>query len=98
MDIVVDGTLVTVATVVLAFLFNQIAARFGLELSQLARKLVVFAVAIGLTGYSAYKGGLPLPPSGDPMELALFLLSSGTVVFKVAQTVYDRIARDVFEA
>ena len=98
MDIIVDGGLVTVATVVLAFLLNQVAARFGLELSELAKKLVVFVAAAALTGYSAYRGGLPLPPAGDPMELALFLVAQAGLVFKVAQTVYDRIARDIFEA
>ena len=98
MDIVVDGTLVTLATVVLAFILNQAAAWAGLELSELAKKLVVFAVAVGLTGFSAYRGGLPVPPSGDPMELAAFLLAGATVVFKTAQPLYDKIWQELIKA
>ena len=98
MDIVVDGTLVTLATVILAFILNQAAAWAGLELSELAKKLVVFAVAVGLTGFSAYRGGLPVPPSGDPMELAAFLLAGATAVFKVAQPVYDKIWQELIKA
>ena len=98
MEIVVNGTLVTAATVILAFILNQVASWAGLELSEFAKKLVVFVVATGLTGYSAYNGGLPIPPSGDPMELALFLLAGSTAVFKVAQPVYDKIWQSLLRA
>ena len=98
MDIVVDGTLVVVATSILAFLLNQVALRFGLELTESQRKLVVFTVAVGLTGYSAYQGGLPLPAAGDPLEFALALVGQAGIVFKSAQVVYDQILRGVFEA
>mgnify|MGYP001560938705 FL=1 len=98
MDIVVDGGLVVAETVILSFILNQAAAWVGLELSALARKLVVFVVAVGLTGYSAYQGGLPVGPSGDPMELAAFLLAGATAVFKVAQPVYDKIWQGLLRA
>ena len=98
MDIVVSGTLVTAVTVILGFILNQGAAWVGLELSALAQKLVVFVVAVGLTGYSAYQGGLPVPPSGDPMELAAFLLAGAAAVFKVAQPVYDKIWQGLLRA
>lgn len=98
MDIVVDGGLVVAATVILSFVLNQAAAWAGLELSELARKLVVFVVAVGLTGYSAYQGGLPVPPSGDPMELAAFLLAGAAAVFKVAQPAYDKIWQGLLRA
>ena len=98
MDIVVNAGLVTVATVFLAFFFNQVATRLGLELSELARKLIVFVVATAITGYSAYSGGLPLPPTGDPMQLVIFLLGAATTVFKASQVVYDKLLKDVFRA
>jgi MFS-type transporter involved in bile tolerance (Atg22 family) len=98
MDIVVNAGLLTVATVFLAFFFNQVATRLGWKLSELARKLIVFVVATAVTGYSAYQGGLPLPPADDPMQLAVFLLSITTSVFKVAQVTYDKLLKDVFEA
>ena len=98
MDIVVDGGLVTVATVILAFILNQATRWAGVELSVLARKLVVFVAAVGVTGYSAYRGGLPIPPAGDPMELVLFLLVGSTAVFKAAQLVYDRIWEKLLSA
>ena len=98
MDIVVGGGLVTAATVILAFILNRAAAWAGLELSVLAKKLVVFAVAVGLTGYSAYSGGLPQFPTEDPMLLATFLLTFASAVFKVAQPVYDTIWTALLEA
>jgi hypothetical protein len=97
MEIVVDGALVTAATVILAFILNQGAAWAGLTLSELAKKLVVFVTAVGLTGYSAYQGGISLP-SGDPMELGVALLAAGTAVFKVAQPVYDQIWKKLIAA
>ena len=98
MDIVVDGTLVTVATVILAFILNQVAAWAGLELSVLAKKLVVFVAAVGLTGYSAYQGGFPLPVGSEPFELGFALLASATAVFKVAQPIYDSIWKKLIAA
>ena len=98
MNIVINGTLVTVVTVVLAFILNQGAAWAGLELSTLAKKLVVFAVATGLTGYTAvHSGGFPLP-TDDPMALATALLAYSTAVFKIAQPVYDQIWTALLEA
>ena len=98
MEIIVDGGAVTVATVILAFILNQAAAWAGIELSELARKLVVFVVAVGLVGYFAYRGGFALPASGDPMELAAYLLAAATTVFKVAQPVYDKIWQGLLRA
>ena len=98
MDIVVDGTLVTAATVILAFILNQVAAWAGLELSVLAKKLVVFVAAVGLTGYSAYQGGFPLPTGSEPFELGFALLASATAVFKVAQPIYDSIWKKLIAA
>ena len=98
MEIVVDGTLVTFATVILAFILNQVAAWAGLELSVLAKKLVVFAAAVGLTGYSAYQGGFPLPVGSEPFELGFALLASATAVFKVAQPIYDSIWKKLIAA
>jgi hypothetical protein len=98
MDIVVSGGLVTAVTVILAFILNQGLKWAGIEISELAKKLVVFVVAVALTGYSAYQGGLPVPPSGDPMELAAFLLAGATTVFKVAQLVYDKLWQGLVKA
>ena len=98
MEIVVNGTLVTVVTVILGFILNQGAAWAGLELSTLAKKLVVFAAAVGLTGYSAYQGGFPLPTGAEPFELAFALLASAAVVFKTAQPIYDLIWQKLIAA
>jgi len=97
MDIVVSGALVTAASVILAFILNQGAAWAGLGLSELAKKLVVFVVAVGLTGYTAYQGGISLP-SGDPMQLSVALLAYATAVFKVAQPLYDKIWQNLLAA
>jgi hypothetical protein len=97
MDIVVDGGLIVLGSVLLAFVFNQGAKLLGLEFSELSKKLIVFSVAVGLTGYSALKGGVTVP-AGDPFETAVFVLGFATSVFKVAQSVYDRLWRPLSEA
>ena len=97
-EIVLNGGLVTVATVILSFLFRQVLVWRGIELSELATKLIVFTVAVGVTVYSAHQGGLPVPPSGDPMELATFLLAMATAEFKVAQELYDRLLKDILSS
>jgi hypothetical protein len=91
MDIVINWSLVTAASVILGFILNQVAAWAGLEISQVAKKGVVFAVALALSGYFAYSGGFDLPdPAADPAVFALALGSIATSAFKVAQQVYDR--------
>ena len=98
MDIVVDGASVTALTVIVAFILNRGAAWAGLELSTLAKKLVVFVAAVGLTGYSAYNGGFESLPFEDPLALASALLAQATVIFKVAQPVYDKIWQGLVRA
>lgn len=98
MDIVVDGGLVTAAVVILSFVINQALVWAGVSVSTLAKKLVVFAVSIGLVGYSAYQGGLSLPVSGDPIALGTALLAYATAVFKVSQPVYDRLWQGLLAA
>ena len=98
MDILVDGSLVVAATVILGFILNQAVTWAGLELSELAKKLIVFAVAVAITGYSAYRGGLPVPPTGDPMTFAAYLLAAAGAVFKVAQPIYDTIWQGLVRA
>ena|SRR3990167_8491130 len=98
MEIVVDGGLVMLATVLLAFILNQGSKLVGLELSEIAKKLIVFTVAVGLTGYSALKGGVAIPVGSSPFDTASFVLVFATSVFKVAQTVYDQLWRPLSEA
>lgn len=90
-EIVVNPALITGATVLLGFIINTVLVKAGISLSDLAKKLVVFTVAVGLTAYAAHQGGLPQNPPSDPAELALYLLTFATAVFKVAQVVYDQI-------
>ena len=99
MDIVVPAGLVTVATVVLAFVINQALKWAKVELSETVKKGIVFAVATGLTGYFGYQAGFPLgDPAADPMGFALALLAAATAVFKVAQPIYDRVWQGLLAA
>jgi len=101
-EIVVNWTLVTAATVLLAFVVNQAAAWGGLELSATTKKGVAFGVAVLLSGYFAYSGangGFNLPdPGADPAVFALALLSLATTAFKVAQQVYDKLWLGLIDA
>ena len=99
MEIVVNWTVVTAASVVLAFILNQALKWAGLELSEGIRKGIVFAVAVGLSAYSAYAGGFELPDVAvDPFAYALALLSLATASFKAAQKVYDVLWQGLLKA
>ena len=98
MDIVVSEGAILVATVILSFIVNQGLVWAGVSLSELAKKLVVFTAATGLTGLAAYKGGLALPVGGDPMVLATALVANAGLVFKAAQPVYDRLWKGLLNA
>lgn len=92
MDIAIPAALITAATVVLTFVFNQALAYFDIELSSVMKKGIVFVVAVAFTGYYGYQSGLPLPDPGlDPAAFAVALLAYATAVFKAAQVVYDNI-------
>lgn len=105
MDIVVDGALVTGASVILAFVLNQgyawLAGKLDFlpALTPLAKKLVVFVVSAGLAGYSGLRLDVALPdPAADPALFATTLLAFATAVFKAAQVVYDRVWQGLIEA
>lgn len=104
-DIVVDGALVTGASVILAFVLNQaytwLRGKFEAlpELTEKAKKTVVFLVAAGLAGYSGLRLDVALPdPAADPALFATTLLAFATAVFKAAQVVYDRVWSALLEA
>ena len=91
-EIVVNWSIVTGASVLLGFIINQGLAYFDIKVSSEVKKLVVFGVAVGLSGYFALSGGYDLPdPAVDPSVYALALLSLATSAFKVAQKIYDVI-------
>ena len=103
-DIVVNATLVTAATVVLAFVLNQgysllatylakwSGGRIKLPaLGEFGKKAVVAGVSLGMTGYS----GLALLPAGSPPELPL---AYGTAVFKASEKVYDELWQRLLKA
>jgi len=92
MEIVVNWAVVTVATVILGFILNQALTWAGVSLSAQVKKLIVFAVAVGLSGYFAYSGGVSLPdPGADPFQFAAALLAMSAAVFKTAEVVYDKL-------
>ena len=97
-EIVVSGGLVTVGTVILAFIVNRALVWAGVDLSTRAKKIATFVVAIGLTGFSAVQGGIPLPESNDPLKLGIYLLVAGLSVFKSAQPVYDLLWKGLLDA
>lgn len=97
-EIVVSGGLVTAGTVVLAFVVNRALVHFGVSLSIEAKKIVAMATAVGLTGFSAVQGGIPLPESNDPLVLGTYLLVAALSVFKAAQPVYDILWKALLEA
>ena len=93
-EIVINWSIVTAASVLVGFVINQALAYFDINLSGRAKKYVVFAVAVGLSGYFALSGGYDfyLPdPGADPAVYALALLSLATSAFKTAQVVYDKL-------
>ncbi len=92
-EIIVNEALVIAATVMLGFILNQALSYFGVELEEKYKKLLVFVVAVGLTGYAMFEAGLPaLPdPAVDPSQFVLALGGVAMLNFKVAQSVYDKI-------
>jgi|SRR3990172_9708473 len=99
MEIVVNWAVVTVGSVVLAFVFNQALKWAGVSLSEGVRKGIVFGAAVALTAYSAYAGGFDLPnPATDPFAYASALLALAAAVFKVSQQVYDKLWQGLLKA
>ena len=98
MDIVINWSIVTVATVILAFVLNQALKWAGVELSANVKKAIVFAAAVGLSGYFAYAGGVELPDPSDPFAFAAALLGMATAVFKAAQAIYDKLWQGLLRA
>ncbi len=98
-NIVVSESLVIAFTVILGFVINQAAAWAGVNLSETAKKAVVFVVATGLTATALVQAGVDLPdPLADPMNFAIALLSLATLNFKIAQPVYEKLWRGLLKA
>ena len=97
-EIVVNWSIVTGASVLLGFIINQALAYFDVSLSAQYKKLIVFLVAVGLSGYFAWSGGYELPGAEDPMVFALALVSLAGSAFKVAQQIYDVIWQRLLKA
>ncbi len=98
-NIVVSEGLVVFFTVLLGFIFNQVAALLGLKLSSGVKKGVVFVVATVLSAAALLEAGVELPdPLLDPMNFAVVLLSLATLNFKIAQPVYDRLWKALIKA
>jgi hypothetical protein len=92
MEIVVNWAAVTVATVIVGFILNQALVWAGVSLSANVKKGIVFVLSVAMVGYFAYSGGIVLPdPGADPFQFAAALLAVAAAVFKVAQSVYDKI-------
>ncbi len=98
-EVLIDWVLVAGIATVLAFVINQAALWAGLEISGNVKRGVAFAVSLGLAAFFAYQGDLDLPdPAADPMAFALALLAAGTLVFKAAQLIYERIWENLVSA
>ena len=96
MDIVVDWAVVSLVTVVLAWVVNEGVPLLGRlfkqawALSDQVKKGVAFLSDIGLV--YTWKPPVALPdPSTDTFLFIESLLAQATLVFKVAQPVYDYI-------
>ena len=91
-EVQIDWTLVIGLATVLAFVINQAAAWAGLRISGDVKRGVAYAVSLGLATYFAYRGDLGLPdPAADPWAFGAALLAAGTLVWKAAEQVYDRV-------
>ena len=91
-EVLIDwGVVVGIATV-LAFVINQAAVWAGLRISGDVKRGVAYAVSLGLATYFAYQGDLGLPdPAADPWAFGAALLAAGTLVWKAAEQIYDRV-------
>ena len=91
-EVLIDWALVVGIATVLAFVINQAAVWAGLRISGDVKRGVAYAVSLGLATYFAYRGDLGLPdPAADPWAFGAALLAAGTLVWKAAEQVYDRI-------
>ena len=103
LEIVVPGVVITIVTVGLGFIFNQVLVylgnRFNFTVTRRVKIGSVYAVAVGLTGFYAQQVGWVLPdPAVDPGQFVASLLAFATLVTKAAQPIYTLIGRDVLTA
>ncbi len=110
-DIVVNWGTVASATLLLGFLLNQgyvfasqllrnipfFAGRLPKSLSSGTKKLVVYLAAVLMTVSFADFSGL-LPSGADPDLFVSAILAYATTVFKVAQSIYDRLWQPLISA
>ena len=91
-EVLIDWALVVGIATVLAFVINQAAVWAGLRISGDVKRGVAYAVSLGLATYFAYRGDLGLPdPAADPWAFGAALLAAGTLVWKAAEQIYDRV-------
>lgn len=103
-EIVVPGAALTIGTIILGFVFNQILVslgnRFNFSIARTVKVGVVYATSVILTGYFALQnGGWVLPdPAADPNAFVASLLAFALAVTKAAQPVYTRLGEGILRA
>jgi hypothetical protein len=91
-EVIINWAGVAGAAVLVGWLLNGGANLIGLDLSENAKKAVVFAVSAGLAGYFAFQQLPEIPAAADdPAAFALLFLGIVTATFKAAQQIYDRL-------
>ena len=102
-EIIVPGAALTIGTIVLGFVFNQLLVaagnRWDFAVPRYVKVGVVYTVSVALTGYYALSAGWVLPdPSVDPNLFVSALLAFALAVTKAAQPIYARFGQDILRA
>ena len=102
LEILVPGAALTIGTIVLGFVFNQLLVslgnRFDFTVPRNVKVGVVYAVSVGLTGYYAVQAGWVLPSIDDPIAFTASLLTFALAVTKAAQPIYSRFGQGILRA
>lgn len=102
-EIIIPGVALTIGTLILGFVFNQLLVaagnRWDFAVSRNVKVGVVYTVSVALTGYYAVAAGWVLPdPAVDPNLFVSSLLAFALAVTKAAQPVYSRFGQDILRA
>ncbi len=102
-EILVPGAALTIGTIVLGFVFNQLLVsagnRWNFTVTRNVKVGVVYTSAVALTGYYAAAAGWVLPDPGvDPGLFVSSLLAFALAVTKAAQPVYTRFGQGILRA
>ncbi len=102
LEILVPGAALTIGTIILSFVFNQLLVaagnRWSFTVSRNVKVGVVYVASVALTGYYAVSAGWVLPDPAEPVAFVASLLAFALAVTKAAQPVYSRFGQDILRA